>query len=401
MFLVIGMPYSWGVLSVYVRQYFNLAEGLNMSKEQVNLVFPISFATFFVGINAGQPIKKRIGSRGNNFVSSFGICLSLLLAGLCTNFYAIVLFFGVLLGFFCGIPYVPSLYICYQYFPQNKGLISGLCMMCFGFSAVVIQTIMVTIINPDNKPKNATGLYPEDVLNRVPLAIHAICAITLIISQLATQLIKGKKQLPPDLDDYQPLRKEVQVDTKTAYRSRFFYLLILMFSLSVSLGYGVLGNFKDFAVDMSDDYLNLVVGNLGAFSNGGFSFLFGFLYDRYKFKKIYNCMLLGNIFLAATMSFVTENKVGFALYVVLAAAIEGAHFAIFAPFTLESFGSENGAEIYSRVLVAILIGNFGEQLIFQFGYQFLGYQGIFLLFALFNIICVIILNPILPHYVIY
>ena len=69
---------------------------------------------------------------------------------------------------------------------------------------------------------------------------------------------------------------------------------------------------------------------------------------------------MGNILLTATLSFVRESQVCFALYVVLAAAIEGAHFAIFAPFTLETFGTENGAEIYSRVLVAILIGSFAE-----------------------------------------
>lgn len=75
------------------------------------------------------------------------------------------------------------------------------------------------------------------------------------------------------------------MDSQTAYRSRFFYLLILMFSLSISLGYGVLGNFKDFAFNMSHEFLNLVVGNLDALSNGRFRFLFGFLYDRYKLKK--------------------------------------------------------------------------------------------------------------------
>jgi hypothetical protein len=29
-FLSIGFPYSWGVMSVYVRQYFNHVEGINM-----------------------------------------------------------------------------------------------------------------------------------------------------------------------------------------------------------------------------------------------------------------------------------------------------------------------------------------------------------------------------------
>ena len=49
----------------------------------------------------------------------------------------------------------------------------------------------------------------------------------------------------------------------------------------------------------------------------------------------------------------------FTILVTCAAAIEGAHFSIFAPFTIESFGSKHGADIYAKVLVSILIGNFG------------------------------------------
>ena len=58
MFLVIGIPYSWGVISVYVRQYFNEVENLNMTQSEVNIIFPITFGTFFLGINVGPFVKN-------------------------------------------------------------------------------------------------------------------------------------------------------------------------------------------------------------------------------------------------------------------------------------------------------------------------------------------------------
>ena len=111
-----------------------------------------------------------------------------------------------------------------------------------------------------------------------------------------------------------------------------------MFSSSVSFGYAVLGNYKSLAVNMSDEYLNLVIGNLGAFSNGGFRFIFGLSYDKFKFFNVYKLMLIINIILCFTFIFIVDNKFLFAFYVVLAAAIEGGHFTIFAPFVIEKFG---------------------------------------------------------------
>lgn len=81
----------------------------------------------------------------------------------------------------------------------------------------------------------------------------------------------------------------------------------MMFSFSLSVGFAVLGNYKNIAVNMSDSYLNLIVGNLGAFSNGGFRFIFGYLYDKFKFQNVYNFMLITNILLCFTFSFTTAN----------------------------------------------------------------------------------------------
>ena len=102
-----------------------------------------------------------------------------------------------------------------------------------------------------------------------------------------------------------------------------------------------------------------MVGNLGAFSNGGFRFVFGYLYDKYKFYAIYNFMLTVNVIIAFTFTFFRDSKFIFAIYVAIGSAIEGGHFSIFPPFTIECFGFKNGPVIYSRLISATLFGNFG------------------------------------------
>lgn len=85
-----------------------------------------------------------------------------------------------------------------------------------------------------------------------------------------------------------------------------------------------------------------MVGNLAAFSNGGFRFIFGYLYDKHKFYLVYNYMLFGNVVVCLLITLMRDSQLVFTLLVVSAAAIEGAHFSIFAPFTIESFGIKYG-----------------------------------------------------------
>jgi nucleoside permease NupC len=80
-----------------------------------------------------------------------------------------------------------------------------------------------------------------------------------------------------------------------------------LFATSFCLDLSLTGNFKSMAVDLDTNYLDFVVGNLAAFSNGGFRFVFGLLYDKLKFRRIFNFMLLTNIFIASTFNLIRDN----------------------------------------------------------------------------------------------
>ena len=68
------------------------------------------------------------------------------------------------------------------------------------------------------------------------------------------------------------------------------------------IGFAVFANYKNIPVSNPDEppliddrYLNLVVGTLASASNGTMRILFGYLYDKFGFRKLYNSMLLMNI----------------------------------------------------------------------------------------------------------
>jgi len=71
-----------------------------------------------------------------------------------------------------GMMYWTPLICAWEYFPDRKGLISGLIIGAFGFGAFIFGFISTAIVNPENyqidKSDKDDPYFPEQVTNRVP-----------------------------------------------------------------------------------------------------------------------------------------------------------------------------------------------------------------------------------------
>lgn len=87
------------------------------------------------------------------------------------------IFFG-----FCGsLTYFQSLKNCWKYFPDKKGVISGIIFSCFGLSSFAFTSIGDLIINPKSEQKGENGYYTEEISNKFLdyLKFYIICIIVL------------------------------------------------------------------------------------------------------------------------------------------------------------------------------------------------------------------------------
>lgn len=129
------------------------------------------------------------------FVGSCGVGIlsSIILASMAKSFLYFILFYGLFLGFFCGVAYVPVLATSFAYFPDNKGMVSGILMMAYGFSSVIVQSLILYLINPDNLEKDEHGIFPDQVLDRLPNTFR-ICALYIFCCcMIGAILMKSKK----------------------------------------------------------------------------------------------------------------------------------------------------------------------------------------------------------------
>ena len=87
--------------------------------------------------------------------------------------------------------------VCWEYFPHNKGLVSGIIVCGFGFGAFFFNFISTYIVNPENlKPVpdhfGHGEYYDERVVVHVPKMIRVLCICWAVLCVISALLIKKK-----------------------------------------------------------------------------------------------------------------------------------------------------------------------------------------------------------------
>jgi len=118
---------------------------------------------------------------------------SILLASITHNFYLFMLLFGAVQGIGASILYVLPIKICWEYFPNRKGVVSGIIIGVFGLGGFSFNLISSALINPEGVKKQGS-FYPEDVHKRVPAALRWLCLIYACLSVVTLILLNPKKK---------------------------------------------------------------------------------------------------------------------------------------------------------------------------------------------------------------
>ena len=147
---------------------------------------------------------------------------TILISTMMNSWSTFVLFYAWLFPVGIGFVYWPAIICSWEWFPERKGMLSGLIIGAFGFGAFLFGFLTTALVNPDNlKPSIPTGggpvttdnLFPIEVAKRVPmmvrtclifwaaLALIAICTITRNPAFVRKDNIVKSKPLPTNSDE--------------------------------------------------------------------------------------------------------------------------------------------------------------------------------------------------------
>ncbi len=134
--LCLGGVYGWSIIAA------ELIKGYNFSTTQTQVVFGTIIAIFPITMIFVGKLSKKIDPRFLAYLSSILFFSGYFLAGSAHgNFPLVLIGIGVLAGIATGFGYWVFLTIPVQWFPERKGLITGIAAAGFGLGAVLLSTI--------------------------------------------------------------------------------------------------------------------------------------------------------------------------------------------------------------------------------------------------------------------
>jgi MFS family permease len=123
--------------------------------ESTYIVFPITITMGAIFMQLGSIMIEKIHPRIQMAIGGSAVVLPLFVCSYSQNYYLFIFMYAVVLGFGFGVLYMVSLRNAWQFFPNKKGMLSGLIMSFYSVGAIVWVLITKSIANPNN-------LKPDD-----------------------------------------------------------------------------------------------------------------------------------------------------------------------------------------------------------------------------------------------
>ncbi|KAI3391296.1 hypothetical protein diail_7627 [Diaporthe ilicicola] len=132
--------------SAVFESYFSTHQLANHSASQIGWIFSIYlFCVFFVGIQVG-PIFDRYGARWLVATGSLLIVLSLMLLGLCKEYYQILLTYSVMGGLGGALLNSPAYGTIAHFFNARRGFATGIATTAGGIGGIVFPIMLQKLL---------------------------------------------------------------------------------------------------------------------------------------------------------------------------------------------------------------------------------------------------------------
>jgi len=336
--VLLGTVYGWSVFK------YPLMSKHHWSGPEVAMAFTL--AIFFIGVSAafGGRFVDRAGARKIATLAAILFGTGTLIAGYADFIGSKLLFwfgYGVVAGTGNGLGYITPIAILVRWFPDKRGMITGLAVMGFGFGGALMGQVAPLLI------------------------LHVGVAGTFFIAGtlfLVVLLAAARHMVNPPDDWHTRISQEkatssrpvaASIDFKTARSMCQFYLLWFILFINVTAGIALISNLSPMA--QSQMHLTAVsAGTLilvASLFNGFGRIFWAAISDRIGRKNVF-LLIFGTqipvfIFLPQVTSLILFGA--FCCYILFC---YGGGFATMPSFTTDTFGPRNIGGIYGPILLS-------------------------------------------------
>ncbi len=364
--LCLGAIYAWSAFT-------NRLTAAGYEKWHTQVIFSVGLLTFAVvmALIAGR-WQKKVGPKKVAIAGGIVLGLGYILAGVSgTNFWGILIGIGILGGAGIGLGYVCPIAALVKWFPDKKGLITGLAVAGFGFGALIwIKLTGGFQFGPINLTPGWEGLYGMGwTINQVWLLYGVLFAALVIFG--AMFMIN-----PPE--GWQPVGWKPPETAKAAstggvdltememVKTPQFWTLFLTFTAGGMAGLMVIGIIRLFGVDAltangietaaATTIAGTAMGLFYAFLNGLGRIAWGAISDKTGRKNAIILMSAAQGVMMLLFYFIGGNEIGLYFGAAVIGFNFGGNFALFPAATADYFGNKNVGTNYPWVFMAYGVG---------------------------------------------
>ncbi len=371
--LALGAIYAW---SVFTKLLTDSSGIYQFSASQAAWVFSAGLATFAIVMVVAGKWQAKSGPTIVAFTGGLVLGLGYFLGGFFgDSFWSQFFFIGIIGGAGIGLAYVVPIAVGVKWFPDKKGMVTGLAVAGFGFGATIWVKLADSWFGGLLYTTNAFDLPAVQSV----FVIYGITFATLVIigSMVMVNPPEGYKPKgwnPPERTATRAFGG-VNFDSKQMLKTSQFYRVWIVFIFSALAGLMVIYCIKLFGIDAlefhgMDAREAAIIGGTAmawyAIFNGFGRILWGMISDKTGRKNAIIAMTLfqGVIMLLTYHVFI---NFGFSWGFVVAASVIGfnfgGNFALFPAITADYFGNKKLGSNYGWMFTAYgIAGIIGPQL---------------------------------------
>ena len=364
--LLIGNIFTFSNLIPYYESYLHYARNSSeIPLKKLNYIAPTGLLFNNALPSVTGFLDDILGTRLLIIIGSISLLVSNLIMYFTTSYFLMIISY-ILFGFCGSLTYFQTLRNCWKYFPNKKGLISGIIFSCFGLSAFIFTGLGDLIISKGSDLEKKNNYYCKETamkyLNYLKFYIICIIIMGTLSSILCfpykednninndneeTIINKGKEE-----ENYSDEIKEGNKkdnDNLTLKESIFsldFALCLtlafctLIFGFLLTNTYRVFGSRKKLN-DSALKALSLVFTLLNTFTR----LLWGIIYDKFGFKIPYIIVCINQI-ICGILIYPSSRYISTYFIVACFGVLSfSGHVVLFPNLVQNKFGVENSVNL--------------------------------------------------------
>jgi MFS family permease len=373
--LCLGAIYAWSVFTTTLKASPENG-GYGFSATQTQWVFSAGLATFALAMLVAGRWQAKSGPRVVAIVGGLVLGVGYILGGFVgKTFVSQLICIGIIGGAGIGLAYVVPIAVGVKWFPDKKGMITGLAVAGFGFGATIWVKLAGSWFWKGGLLAKADGLFGLPGVQAV-FVIYGITFLVLILLGSCVMVNPPAGWKPAGWNPTGPakaggtkLAAVADLTTGQLFATPQYWGLLVMFTGSALAGLMVIGCIRLFGVDsliankvVTGDVLEDVRKSAGAIAgtamawyailNGLGRIVWGTVSDKIgrKASLFLMCLIQGVMMLVFYN--VGASEIGLIVGACIIGFNFGGNFALFPAATADFFGNKNVGTNYPWVFLA-------------------------------------------------